>query len=165
MTAAAGAGPRGGREVEAVIRPLTGSDLDDLDRLEGELFGPARWSRQSLADEIVGPQRWYVGAQRPDGPLVGYAGLWFDGEDAQVMTIAVDGTHQNHGLGRRLLDALVARARELGAERVLLEVRVDNDPAIHLYESSGFRRLGRRRAYYQPGDIDAWTMLLPLEGR
>ncbi len=59
----------------------------------------------------------------------------------------------------------MARARELGAQRVLLEVRVDNDPAIHLYESSGFRRLGRRRGYYQPGNVDAWTMLLVLEGR
>jgi len=163
VTAVPGAGP--GSEVDAVIRPLTGADLDDLDRMEGELFGPARWSRQSLADEIVGQQRWYVGARRPGGALVGYAGLWFDGEDAQVMTLAVDATHQNHGLGRRLLDALVARARELGAQRVLLEVRVDNDPAIHLYESSGFRRLGRRRGYYQPGNVDAWTMLLVLEGR
>ena len=63
-----------------------------------------------------------------------------------------------------LLTALVGHAREVGAAEVLLEVRVDNAPAIHLYESSGFRMLGRRRAYYQPGNIDAWTMRLPLEG-
>jgi ribosomal-protein-alanine N-acetyltransferase len=147
----------------AEIRPLTPADLDDLDRLEQQLYGVAAWSRQSLADEIVGQGRWYIGAQRPGGALVGYAGLWFDGEDVQVMTIGVDGAHQNHGLGRRLLDALVAHARELRAARVLLEVRVDNEPAIHLYETTGFQRLGRRRGYYQPGNVDAWTMLLPLE--
>ena len=47
---------------------------------------------------------------------------------------------------------------------VLLEVRVDNAPAIHLYESLGFEQLGMRRAYYQPGNIDAWTMRLELRG-
>ena len=75
-----------------------------------------------------------------------------------------DAAHQGHGLGRRLLTALVGHAREVGAAQVLLEVRVDNAPAIHLYESSGFTMLGRRRAYYQPGNIDAYTMRLPLEG-
>lgn len=149
--------------VEVVVRPLTVADVPQLDRLEQALFGAAAWSHQSLVEELHASGRWYIAAERAaDGALIGYAGVWFDGEDAQVMTLAVDEAHQGHGLGRRLLGDLVAHARSLGAARVLLEVRVDNDPAIHLYESSGFRRLGRRRGYYQPGDVDAWTMLLPL---
>ena len=115
-------------------------------------------------DEIVGPGRWYVGVEQ-DGDLIGYAGLWFDGYDAQVMTIGTDERFQGRGLGRRMLDTLLDQARTLGAAVVLLEVRVDNDPAIHLYESVGFERLGMRRAYYQPGNIDAWTMRLDLRGR
>lgn len=154
-----------GPGVEVVVRPLVGADLDQLDRLERQLFGAAAWSRQSLADEIAAESRWYVGAARAaDGALVGYAGLWYDGFDAQVMTLAVDGAHQNRGLGRRLLLELVERARGLGAAQVLLEVRVDNEPAIHLYESVGFEMLGRRRGYYQPGNVDAYTMRLSLEG-
>jgi len=150
--------------LEVVVRSLVADDVDDLDRMEQDLFGAAAWSRASLAEEIVGPGRWYVGAQRPDdGALVGYAGLWYDGDDAQVMTVAVDSTYQGHGVGRRLMTALVERALDEGATSVLLEVRVDNDPALHLYESMGFVRLGRRRRYYQPGDIDAWTMRLPLD--
>lgn len=151
--------------VEVVVRPLTAADLDQLDRLEHALFEAAAWSRASFAEELEATGRWYLGAERTaDGALIGYAGIWFDGYDAQVMTIAVDPVHQGHGLGRQLLTALVGHAREVGAAEVLLEVRVDNAPAIHLYESSGFRMLGRRRAYYQPGNIDAWTMRLPLEG-
>ena len=150
--------------VEVVVRPLGATDLDQLDRLERQLFDAAAWSRQSFAEEIEADGRWYLGAERAaDGALIGYAGLWYDGYDAQVMTIAVDGAHQGHGLGRRLLTELVEHAREVGAGQVLLEVRVDNAPAIHLYESLGFVMLGRRRAYYQPGNIDAFTMRLPLE--
>ena len=146
---------------DVVVRPLTSVDLDQLDALERQLFDAAAWSRASFAEELEAAGRWYLGAERA-GALVGYAGLWFDGYDAQVMTIAVDGAHQGHGLGRRLLTALIGRAREVGAAQVLLEVRVDNAPAIHLYQSVGFEMLGRRRAYYQPGNIDAYTMRLPL---
>ena len=150
--------------VEVVVRPLGAADLDQLDRLVRQLFDAAAWSRQSFAEEIEADGRWYLGAERAaDGALIAYAGLWYDGYDAQVMTIAVDAAHQGHGLGRRLLTALVEHAREVGAGQVLLEVRVDNAPAIHLYESLGFVMLGRRRAYYQPGNIDAFTMRLPLE--
>jgi ribosomal-protein-alanine N-acetyltransferase len=144
-----------------VVRVLCPADLPDLERMEVELFGAAAWSPESLAAEIVGPGRWFVGAV-VDGALVGYAGLWFDGFDAQVMTIGTDERFQGRGLGRRMLENLLDRARTLSAAVVLLEVRVDNDPAIHLYESMGFERLGMRRAYYQPGNIDAWTMRLDL---
>lgn len=148
---------------DVVVRELAASDLPRLEVLERDLFGAAAWSPASLAEELVTEGRWYIGAVTPaTGLLVGYAGLWFDGEDAQVMTIAVDSQHQDRGIARTMLNQLVDHARQLGAQRVLLEVRVDNDPAIHLYESTGFQRLGRRRAYYQPGNIDAWTMLLPL---
>jgi len=144
------------------LRPLTTDDVPALDVMERALFGAGAWSPASLAEEITGPGRWYVGAQYGHGPLVGYAGLWFDGYDAQVMTIGTAVEHQGRGVGRVLLDALVARARELGAPAVLLEVRVDNEPALRLYQRAGFERLGLRRGYYQPENKDAWTMRLDL---
>ncbi|MEN0130648.1 MAG: ribosomal protein S18-alanine N-acetyltransferase [Brevundimonas sp.] len=143
------------------VRPLTAADLPALELLERELFGAGAWSAAMLAEELVGPGRWYVGVD-VDGILAGYAGLWFDGHDAQVMTIGTTTAQQGRGLGRVMLDALVSRARELGAASVLLEVRVDNDPALRLYERGGFVRLGRRRGYYQPENKDAWTMRLDL---
>jgi ribosomal-protein-alanine N-acetyltransferase len=146
-----------------VVRPLTHADLPVLDRFERELFGAGAWSRAVLAEELEGPGRWYVGVQDPaTGALVGYAGLWFDGVDAQVMTIGTTTGQQRRGVGAVLLAALLARAREVGAAHVYLEVRVDNDPALRLYERAGFVRMGRRRGYYQPENIDAWTMSLAL---
>jgi ribosomal-protein-alanine N-acetyltransferase len=149
------------------LRPLTREDLVRVAELEKELFGASAWSRAMLEEELRGPGRHYVAvvlSPPDDGPadLVGYAGLWFDGEDAQVMTIGVAERYQGRRVGRQLMAALVDRARELRARSVLLEVRVDNEPALALYDRFGFVRLGRRRGYYQPENADAWTMRLDL---
>ncbi|WP_240675010.1 ribosomal protein S18-alanine N-acetyltransferase [Cellulomonas endophytica] len=150
-------------EQVTVLRPLVPADLDRVMELEADLFGATAWSRTSMAAELVTEGREYLAAVDLDGAagglVVGYAGLWFDGDDAQVMTIATARTHQNRGVGRRLLTALVERSAVLGAQTLLLEVRVDNLPAQHLYASLGFERLGVRRNYY-PGGIDAYTMRL-----
>lgn len=140
-----------------LLRPLGPDDLDALEAMEHALFGAGAWSRASLAEEIDGPGRWYVGAESA-GELVGYAGLWFDGVDAQVMTLGTRTDVQRRGIGRMLLDALLDRARELRADSMLLEVRVDNEPALELYRRAGFEQLGLRKRYYQPENVDAWTM-------
>ena len=48
---------------------------------------------------------------------------------------------------------------------MLLEVRVDNEPALALYQRFGFERMGLRKRYYQPEGIDAYTMSLDLKPR
>lgn len=150
------------------VRTLGPADEDRLVELERELFGTSAWSAAMVREELSAPGRWYVGVDDPapdvqgSPRLVAYAGLWFDGDVAQVMTIGVAREAQRRGLGAALLRALVARSRELGAEAVLLEVRVDNHPALAMYERFGFEVLTRRKRYYQPEDVDAWTMRLAL---
>jgi ribosomal-protein-alanine N-acetyltransferase len=162
------------------LRPLGPGDASRVAELETELFGASAWTEAMIRGELTAPGRWYVAADDPtdaaldagDGagsggggqPLVGYAGLWFDGDVTQVMTIGVAPTMQRQGIGGALLGALVERSRGLGATAVLLEVRVDNEQALALYERFGFEVLGRRRRYYQPEDADAWTMRLELAG-
>lgn len=162
---------RGQPHLSVLLRPLMPADLPTVTSLEGDLFGLSAWSRAMLAEELEAPGRWYVAADQPAEPsspaerLVGYAGLWFDGDDAQVMTIAVSQAHQGRGIGGALLGALIRRAKDMGARSMLLEVRVDNAAALALYERFGFQRLGLRRGYYQPENIDAWTMRFALPGR
>jgi ribosomal-protein-alanine N-acetyltransferase len=150
------------------VRPLRASDLPQVVGLEVELFGRGAWSYGMLAEELGGVGRWYVAAEevRLDragpGDVVGYAGLWFDGEITQVMTLGVATRAQHCGIGSQLLVALVDRSRQLGATGVLLEVAVTNTAAITMYEKFGFVRLGLRKRYYQPEDVDAYTMRLDL---
>lgn len=150
------------------LRPMRAGDLDRVLALEVELFGASAWSYGMLAEELGGPGRWYVVATQRlpqsigPAPVVGYAGLWFDGDAVQIMTIGVSLTNQKCGIGALLLQAIVDQARELQAESVLLEVAVNNGPAIAMYQKFGFEQLGVRRRYYQPEDVDAYTMRLPL---
>lgn len=145
-----------------VLRSLLADDVPRVAELERQLFGPSAWTEAMLAAELRAPGRWYVAAVE-DGVLVGYAGLWFDGDVTQVMTIGVAAAVQRRGVGTTLMTALVERSRELGATAVLLEVRVDNAPALAMYERFGFTVLRLRRRYYQPEDADAWTMRLALD--
>lgn len=161
--------PKDYRGPQVNIRPMRAKDLGRVAQLEVSLFGAGAWSPAMLADELGGPGRWYVVLERdgldhvgPD-PVIGYAGLWFDGEQTQIMTIAVDRAYQRKGLGALLLAELIERSKKLRATGVLLEVRVDNTAAIELYRSFGFEQLSVRKRYYQPEDIDAYTMRLALD--
>jgi ribosomal-protein-alanine N-acetyltransferase len=153
---------------EVRLRPLRNADFDRVLELERQLFGRGAWTYGMLADELAGLGRWYVVAEPErldragDQPVVGYAGLWFDGDVTQIMTIGVDPAVQRHGVGRQLMTALIDRSRALKAGAVLLEVRVDNAPAIEMYRDFGFEVLGVRKRYYQPEDKDAYTMRLDL---
>lgn len=140
--------------------------------LERDLFGAGAWSEHAVAQELDAPARAYYfdvddveGDDGTDPRIRGYAGYWYDGYDAQVMTIGVARDHQREGIGRALLERMIADAKAAGAERMLLEVRVDNDAALALYRSIGFERMGLRRRYYQPEGVDAYTMSLELRPR
>jgi len=158
------------------FRPLEATDVPRIAELELELFGLSAWNQAMILEEVNGFGRWYLVAEDEDAAItghngivaigldriVGYAGLWFDGEVTQVMTIGVDPAYQRHQIGRALLQALIERSEQLGAESIFLEVAVDNEPAIYLYRSLGFTPLGIRKRYYQPGNRDAYTMRLQL---
>lgn len=121
---------------------------------------PSCRPERSPKGEVEGPRAGIA----PDA-IRGYAGFWYDGEDAEIMTIGVAKAHQRQGIAAGLLAALIDRAREQGARRMLLEVRVDNEPALALYRRFGFTRMGLRKRYYQPEGIDAYTMSLDLVPR
>ena len=59
--------------------------------------------------------------------------------------LGVLAAYRGQGVGRRLMAATLAQARSKGLTRVELEVRADNAPAIHLYESMGFVHEGCKR--------------------
>jgi ribosomal-protein-alanine N-acetyltransferase len=62
------------------------------------------------------------------------------------------------GIGRMLIDTVVAWARDLGANEIRLEVRESNAPALRLYEACGFVVAGRRPGYYADPPEDAVLM-------
>mgnify|MGYP001015860923 FL=1 len=142
----------------STLRDVHWTDIEQLARLERELFADDAWSQQTWWAELAGrPRRDYV-AEVEGAEVLGYAGLDHGGDVADVMTIAVAPSARGRGLGRRLLDELETRARAGRAASVMLEVRADNAAAIGLYDRAGYTVVSTRRRYYQPGDIDALVM-------
>ena len=137
------------------VRAMRWWDVDGVARLERDLFAHDPWSVEQFWGELahVPETRWYAVHEDADG-IDGYVGLFAVPPEADVQTIAVAPRSQGRGLGRELLDALVAEAVRRGCAQLFLEVRVDNEPAIALYERTGFERQGRRAGYYGDG-IDA----------
>lgn len=80
----------------------------------------------------------------------------------ELENIVVAPAARRKGLGKRLLDALLARAREAHSHSVFLEVRNSNFAARALYEKAGFQQTGRRKAYYADPPEDAILCRLDL---
>lgn len=57
----------------------------------------------------------------------------------ELAKLAVEPAAQNRGVGRRLCEAVIARAREAGASRVVLTSNSQLAAALHLYRALGFR--------------------------
>jgi ribosomal-protein-alanine N-acetyltransferase len=132
--------------------------IDEVLRIEADMFGPEQWSPAMFWNELATGQ-YYLVALDPDGSVAGYAGLTVQSPgEAWVQNIAVRRDRQRGGVGRALLEALLAEAARRGAGKVLLEVAVDNEPAQKLYAAYGFEPLGIRRGYYQPSNTDALVM-------
>jgi ribosomal-protein-alanine N-acetyltransferase len=139
--------------------PLEAADAMRCAELEAQLFdGDDPWPERAFLAELAAKHNHYVAA-RVDDKLVGYAGIARLGRtkpfEYEIHTIGVDPAYQGQGIGRQLLARLFEYA---DGATIFLEVRTDNAPAIALYESEGFTKVGVRKRYYRVSGADAYTM-------
>ena len=97
-------------------------------------------------------------AKTHDRRVAGYIGMWLVIDEGHITTIAVHPLHRGRGVGRQLLEAAEAIARERGALRITLEVRVSNTVAHSLYQKMGYVDAGIRPGYYRDNNEDAIIM-------
>jgi len=67
---------------------------------------------------------------------------------------------RRRGIGRALLDSVVAEAQRRRAGSLVLEVATENAPARLLYAACGFAQVGRRPRYYRRADGRADALIL-----
>ena len=136
------------------------SDLDAIASLEAECFSDP-WNRRMLADSLLS-ERFYGTVLEEEGAIVGYGGVSVTLDEGEIQLIAVSEMFRRCGRGRRLMEDLLTIAKEKGAKRVFLEVRVSNASAQLLYLKCGFRGLYCRTRYYPAGE-DAVVMVKELD--
>jgi [ribosomal protein S18]-alanine N-acetyltransferase len=109
-------------------------------------FGEA-WTELQCIGVLVTPGSRLLVVEESGSP-VGFALSRVIIDECELMLLAVAPSAQRRGIGRALLDQVVADARTQGANSIFLEVR-DGNIALTLYSSAGFSQVGRRHAYYR----------------
>jgi ribosomal-protein-alanine N-acetyltransferase len=137
---------------DVVCRRVGLNRVGDLLALEEDCFPTDRINRRNLRNLLRSPSAYCVGAYHA-GNLVGSMVILFrrNSRSARVYSLAVSAAARGMGIGRRMMVRAEAEARRRGCDRMRLEVRMDNMPAIGLYERLGFTDTAVLPGYYEDG--------------
>ena len=127
-------------------------EADDVVRLLGAFrdwygyAGPPDETIRGVVERLIGSENAeYHLASTGDGGLpvavaqVRYRpSIWTGSDDCWIEDVYVEESARGAGLGRAIVEHVVARATERGCGRVELDVDVVNEPARRLYASLGF---------------------------
>ncbi len=83
-------------------------------------------------------------------------------DEAEILNLGVAEPVRRRGIARALVRSLLAEFSGRGVRTVFLEVRESNRPARRLYESFGFREVGRRSRYYRQPVEDAVVLRVEM---
>lgn len=136
---------------------MAAEDVDEVLAIE-QAVQHYPWTHGNFCDALSSGYLCFV--DEAAGEMRGFAVLMPGVDEAELLNIGVALAHQRKGLGRAILSEMLKTAVGKGLSRILLEVRASNLAAIALYRSSGFARIGVRRAYYrnEKGGEDALVM-------
>ena len=146
--------------MEFKLEPLAEADLDEVVEIEKLCFGTP-WGRALFSEELkaTGICFWSKAVPGAGGPKVaGYMGFWRAVDEAHITNVAVRPEYRRQGLGRKLVNEVLAQAKGLGCLRATLEVRPSNAAALRLYEGLGFSPVALRPRYYIDNEEDALIM-------
>lgn len=135
-------------------------DLVEVARIEKELFSQP-WSNQAFKESLSLEHVLFLVAKSEE-ELVGYCVLYQALDEGEITNVGVKNSAQNTGMGNLLMEALKEKAQQNHVKTLFLEVRISNQPAIHLYEKNGFKTIGVRKNFYEEPLEDAYVMKCEL---
>ena len=152
------------------FRSATDGDIAQICRLETlpqlRAF-VGSWPRDQHLKNLADPDASYLVAEDEQGSIAAFAilrGLLSENRAVELKRFVVG--IPNQGTGRKFLTEIANRAfGEYGAHRLFLDVFVNNDRALHVYEAFGFQKEGTMRdAIYRDGSYHSLVLMSLLEG-
>ncbi len=131
------------------------ADAAPLAVLHAASFDEA-WDAASLRTMLAAPGAYAF--HNPDGFVLARVA----GGEAEILSLAVAPQARGKGLGRALLRTAIAKAEQMGADAMFLEVGSDNPAALALYAGLGFVNVGARKAYYRARNASGDALVLRL---
>ena len=145
-----------------MIELMKTEDLDQVLEIENKAFSRP-WNRQYFENELSNNELCQLFVYREGGKVIAYGDLWYMFENCDLTKIAVREEYRNRGYGYRMLRHLIKTAKARECEFMHLEVDVNNEAAISLYNKLNFEIVRTRKKYYENGN-DAYDMLKGLIG-
>jgi len=142
------------------IRGMHERDVERVAELESASFG-SPWQAETFRRLLRRTGAELLVVEIHDR-VIAYAVLWCILDQGELANIAVDEAWRGRGIGGRLLEHVLTRARERGVTDLFLEVRESNEVARGLYARCGFQSIGTRRDYYENPKEDACVLRLGL---
>lgn len=138
-------------------------DVGAVAAIDAASFPQTRPAEEHVREELSRPwTRAWVARVAPEDAVVGYLISWHVADELHILQVAAAVTERRKGIGRGLVDEVLAYAARERLRLVLLEVRRSNAAAIALYRRVGFIASNVRRGYYTDGE-DAVEMVLELD--
>jgi len=148
--------------VGVTIRAMGPADIDAVAAIEKSAFTDP-WPKIAFKEMLDVSNRINLVLLMPDGAIGGYVLAQTGADELQIQNIAVAPPYRRRQLGSLLL----ARAEEEGVARgalcSVLDVRATNEAALGLYQSVGYRMIGRRKNYYRYPICDALVLFRRLD--
>lgn len=133
------------------LRQLTVADLAACLHLDRQSLG-GLWNPEQWQAEFEQPTAVVLGVESTVcGQLLGVAAGRLVVDELQITAVAVQPHQRRRGLGRWLLETLLAAAAAAGGTFAVLEVDAANTAARALYGCLDFKVSGLRRSYYRDG--------------
>ena len=139
-----------------LIREMRAADVEAVSKIESEAFSMP-WSARDFLEMVEADYAYYYVAEA-DGNLAGCCGIRNMAGEGEITNVVVAADYRKKGIGRKMMEYMLERAKENGMGACTLEVRVSNRPAIRLYESLGFKGEGVRPGFYDKPKEDALIM-------
>ncbi len=134
------------RPISTSFRKASVQDLDKILVIENRTYS-FPWSKEKFIDSFNNPSI-EIQLILLDNKIVGYLLTLLSIEFIDILNICIDTQFQKQGLGKKLLDNLLARQKHSEIKSILLEVRESNRAAINFYQNYGFKLLDTRKKYY-----------------
>jgi ribosomal-protein-alanine N-acetyltransferase len=144
------------------IRSVGEAEAEILTDIHAQCF-PRYLNRQAFTDFFSVKNTFALlveNGQKPVAMIVYRVAL----EYADIITIGVLPENRRQGIARMLLEKILADCRQMGVQKIFLEVEEGNSAGLSLYEQSGFKHISRRKLYYRQLD-GSLTDALVMEKR
>ncbi len=143
--------------MEVMLRRAQQKDLRKIHQIEKLSFKYPYSLNYIRLLLILSPELFYVA--EVDNEIVGYiVGLIEYENIGHIVSIAVHPKWRRRGIGSKLLMKIEEEFKKRNIKVFVLEVEVNNKPAISLYEKHGYRIIDVIKRYY-PGGEDAYLMV------